>query len=391
MLHAIFADSPGGFDMHDHDFDTVIIGAGVVGLATAYYLSQQQSVLLIEQHPHMGEETSSRNSEVIHAGIYYPHASLKQRWCLRGKQLLYEFCRRYKVPFHALGKLIVAQPDQMDQLQALYNHGTATGVELQELNQQQLQQLEPCVSAQAALLSPTTGIVDSHTFMQRLEALALQQQAHIQYRCRLIEANAQQQGWTLRLQSGEQSFTLRSRVLINCAGLHAQKVAQRCQLSSERIPTLYPCRGQYFRYHGHSPVSHLVYPLPDANLTGLGIHATVDLSGQLKFGPDVNYQSDLDDYRVDLTAKQQFVSAIKRYLPTLDWSRLQPDYSGIRPKLSDATMPGKDFQVEFSRTDCPAFVHLFGIESPGLTASLAIAESITDWLQGSNEQALLAN
>ncbi|GGY38429.1 hypothetical protein GCM10011297_09500 [Bacterioplanes sanyensis] len=366
------------------DFDICIVGAGVVGLAITQALAPHYRVLLIERHSRAGEETSSRNSEVIHAGIYYPHDSLKQRWCLRGKTLLYEFCQRYHTPFNKIGKLIVAQSEQLSQLQALHQHGQKAGVELYWLQAAELKQREPAVSAAAALYSPSTGIIDSHALLQQLEALAVNEGALVQYRSELMAAQAQDVGWQLTIATADGPFELNCHTLINSAGLGAQSVAQACSGNNQprHIPPLYPCRGQYFRYHGRNPVQHLIYPIPDANLTGLGIHTTVDLAGQLKLGPDTHYQNQTDDYHVDEHARSQFAQAAQRYLPDLEEHRLQPDYSGIRPKLSGPSMPARDFFPWFSEFGSPnPFLHLFGIESPGLTASLAIAEAVTNWLQ----------
>lgn len=374
-----------------YDFDICIIGAGAVGLALAWQLSDRHSVLLVEQHARAGEETSSRNSEVIHAGLYYPHGSLKQRWCLRGKALLYDFCQLYQVPHRRIGKLLVAQPEQLSQLRALQQHAQSIGVEVQQLTRQQLQLLEPAVEAHSALLSPSTGIIDSHALLQRLEALAAQQGALLHYRCQLKGAKTQPKGWTIQLNSAGEEVQLSCRTLINSAGLYAQQVAHAMGLDSRSIPLLYPCRGQYFSYHGKSPVRTLVYPMPDAQLAGLGIHATLDMVGQLRFGPDAHYQDSRSDYRVDPSHAKVFGQAIKRYLPAIDTNKLQPDYSGIRPKLAGPGMTAADFQLRVSHNNDPSpYLHLFGIESPGLTSCLAIAESVTEWLQKGDAQPLLA-
>lgn len=373
-----------GFVATAFDFDVCIVGAGVVGLAIAQSLAPHYRVLLIERHPLAGEETSSRNSEVIHAGIYYPHGSLKQRWCLRGKALLYEFCQLYHVPYQKIGKLIVAQSEQRSQLQALQQHGQQAGVELHWLEAPELAQREPAVSAAAALYSPSTGIIDSHALLQQLEALAVNHGALVQYRSELIAARSRNIGWQLTVSTTDGPYELSCHTLINSAGLGAQSVAKMCHAADKNVPlpTLYPCRGQYFRYHGLSPVQHLIYPIPDAHLAGLGIHATLDLAGQLKLGPDTHYQEHTDDYHVDVAARAHFARTAQRYLPELEEQRLQPDYSGIRPKLSGPGMPASDFAPVFSEVGSHSpFLHLFGIESPGLTASLAIAEAVTNWLQ----------
>lgn len=357
------------------DFDFCIIGGGVVGLAIARQLSSLGSVLLTEQHDLLGSETSSRNSEVIHAGLYYAPGSLKESLCLRGKHLLYDFCQRYQIPHRPIGKLIVAQQPNDPALDRLQHKAQQLGIPLQRWNQQQLQQQEPAVRASEALYSPTTGIIDSHSYIQALTHQAEQQGALVMRQTRFLAAQQTNHGpaWQIALHTSDGPFTTSARWLINCAGLQAQQVAADSGLAADQIPNLYPCRGHYFSYSGRSPFRHLIYPLPEKNLTGLGIHATLDLGGQVKFGPDTEYlASDDRSYQVRPQLRDKFASAIRRYFPALDEQQLQPDYAGIRPKLHNASQSATDFCLRLDQAQ--KSLHLFGIESPGLTASLALAE-----------------
>lgn len=364
------------------DFDYCVIGGGAVGLATALYLSRHGSVLLAEKNDLFGAETSSRNSEVIHAGLYYPAGSLKERLCLRGKDLLYDFCQRHDIPHRRTGKLIVAPAADHPQLQQLLAKGQRLGIPLQLLNQQQLQALEPAVAGKAALLSPTTGIIDSHTYMQTLAAQAGLQGAILMRRTQVQTAFTDQGIWQIKVTTDDGPYQFSAAALINSAGLHATALAQQITPAASSIPALYPCRGHYFSYTRPTPFRHLIYPLPEKNLTGLGIHATLDLGGQVRFGPDTLYLAgdNLSDYRVDPALATRFADAIQAYYPGLQAGDLQPAYAGIRPKLHPAHKPAADFIIRTTHKAPPA-VQLFGIESPGLTASLAIGERVTEMLQ----------
>ena len=364
------------------DFDYCIIGGGVVGLASAWCLSQHGSVLLLEKNALFGAETSSRNSEVIHAGLYYPPGSLKEQLCLRGKALLYSFCETYDVPHKAIGKLIVAPDEHNPRLTQLFTKGQQLGIPLQRLDRRALQQMEPEVDAQAALFSPSTGIVDSHALMQTLAAQAERHGALLQRHTRFLNARPEQGMWRIHTETSDGPFSLSAATLINCAGLHAQAVATRIEPVVAPLAQLRPCRGHYFSFPGAAPFSHLIYPLPPENLTGLGIHATLDLGGQVRFGPDTQYldKDCIDDYHVSSALKKTFAQAIQRYFPALDTDRLHPDYAGIRPKLHGADQPAADFDIRRSH-DSPPAIQMFGIESPGLTSSLAIGERLTEMIQ----------
>lgn len=374
----------------DH-FDIVIIGAGIIGLAIARQLTLEprfrgRSVVVLDQERAFGQHTSSRNSEVIHAGIYYPTASLKARLCVRGKALLYDYCQRHAISHRACGKLIVGQPGEETKLEGLKRQAEANGVEdLELLEKRQIAALEPDIRASAALLSPSTGIVDSHHLMQSLLHDAQREGVLFAPLTRVtgLQRLASDYAVTTRTSDGRDSrdYRFRCAALINCAGLWASDIAAILD-SADRPgdafpPPTYYCKGDYFSYQGPARFRHLVYPLPEAGTRGLGIHATLDLGGQIRFGPDSHYQSSLD-YELDASKAAQFAQAISRYLPSITASQLQPAYSGIRPKLAGPGQPAADFMIATgSGAKQDSELHLLGIESPGLTASLALAEAVT--------------
>ncbi|TBU87451.1 NAD(P)/FAD-dependent oxidoreductase [Phytopseudomonas dryadis] len=364
--------------------DTLIIGAGALGLACAARLAEPgRSTLIVEAETLIGSHTSSRNSEVIHAGIYYAPGSLKAELCLEGRERLYGWCERHRVPYRRLGKLLVAVgAEERGKLEQLASNARACGVdELQPISAARLATLEPAVRGVAALLSPNTGIIDSHAFMQSLLARAERQGAQLVLQTRVDRLELAGDGWIASGTSAGEAFSLKAQRVINAGGLFAQHLARHTQgLAAQYIPQLHLCKGSYFNYSGRSPFRHLVYPMPEANTAGLGVHATLDLGGQLRFGPDTRYLETID-YRVDEQLRDAFATAIGRYFPALDADRLIPGYSGIRPKLSGAGEPAADFVLQMP-TDhgLAGLVNLFGIESPGLTASLAIAERVADRL-----------
>ena len=367
--------------------DAIVVGAGAVGLAIAAKLSERLAqVLIIDQHPEVGQETSSRNSEVIHAGIYYPQGSLKAQLCVRGKLLLYDFCKQQDVPHKAVGKLIVAPATQLTQLESIQQQAINNGVDdLTFLDAKQLVNLEPQLQSpsshemQNALFSPSTGIIDSHVYMQALLHQAENNGAFFVGKSQFKQAIKTQDGFEVEIANLTDNNTskLRSSIVINSAGLHAHTVAHQIEsLDPTTIPALHYCRGHYFSYSGSSPFQHLIYPVPEKNTTGLGVHGTLDMAGQLRFGPDVHYINDLD-YHFSPDLKAAFCDAIKRYWPNLNPERLQPAYTGIRPKLNGPNDAPKDFMIHSqAEHSLEGLVNLFGIESPGLTASLAIAEHV---------------
>lgn len=349
--------------------DAVVIGAGVVGLAVARALAQAgRETLVLERHEVIGSETSSRNSEVIHAGIYYPTGSLKALLCVRGKALLYAHCKRCNVPHQRLGKIIVAtEPDQLEALAGYQRQARANGVgELRWLDADAVRALEPDVAAIAGVHSESTGIVDSHAFMLSLEGELEAAGGMIAFRTAVTALERWDDG--VRVYCGD--FDLDANVVVNAAGLAAPTLA--AQLGGQR--RAYYAKGHYYALAGPSPFKRLVYPVAGAG--GLGVHVTLDLGGQARFGPDVAWQPD-EDYGFDEGGFDQFVAAIRRYYPALDAARLHPSYTGIRPKLAPAGSPAQDFVIEGpAETGVPGFVNLLGIESPGLTAALAIAERV---------------
>ncbi|QLE84137.1 NAD(P)/FAD-dependent oxidoreductase [Shewanella sp. Scap07] len=366
--------------------DTLVVGAGVVGLAIGAELAKQgREVVVVERLPQFGMETSSRNSEVIHAGLYYATASLKAQLCVRGNQLLYPYCQRNQVGYRRLGKLVVAQQTtQLPQLAALQQQAQRNGVmDTQLLTAEQVHAKEPAINACGGLWSPSTGIIDSHGFMTSLLGQLQRYQGHLVSQTEFITARPLNDGFDVELETDGERYQLHCRELINCAGLWAQSVSQRITgLASTHIPQAYWCRGHYFSYQAPSPFKHLVYPLPPSDGSGLGIHSTLDLGGQLKFGPDTQYidvNPDLPvDYAMPAALQEKFTQAISDYFPQLDGSKLVPAYSGVRPKLHNGAGNGSDdFIIQGAQTHgLNGLVNLFGIESPGLTASLAIAEYV---------------
>ncbi|MED5611559.1 NAD(P)/FAD-dependent oxidoreductase [Pseudomonas sp. JH-2] len=361
-----------------NDIDILVIGAGAVGLACAARLAAAgRSVLIVETERLIGSHTSSRNSEVIHAGLYYPPGSLKAELCLEGRERLYAWCASHDVPHSRIGKLLVAVEDaELGKLEALAANAEASGVhDLQPLDAAQLHALEPAVRGVAALLSPSTGIIDSHVYMLSLQHAAENRGAQLVLDTRIDSLRRAADGWIAEGVSVGEPFSIQAAQVVNAGGLFAQQLAARTE-GLQGVPPLHLCQGRYFTYGGCSPFSHLIYPMPEANTAGLGVHATLDLGGQLRFGPDVRYLETID-YLVDEALREPFAQAIRRYFPGLDAERLQAGYAGIRPKLSGAGEPASDFVIQTAVDHgLPGLVNLFGIESPGLTASLAIAERV---------------
>jgi D-amino-acid oxidase len=354
--------------------DCVVIGAGVVGLACARQLAEAgDDVLVLEQHELIGSETSSRNSEVIHAGIYYPTGSLKAALCVKGNRLLYQYCSDNNVAHANCGKVIVATGDaQVEVLESYRSQAEANGVApLEWLDQRQLATLEPAVQAIGGLMSDTTGIIDSHSFMLSLQGRLEAAGGMIAFGSRVERIVAHSGHIELLVDD----TVVKCRKLINSAGLEAPGLAKQ---TDPHAPDAFFARGHYFAYSGKPPFSRLVYPVAEPG--GLGVHVTIDLAGQVKFGPDVQW-CDTPDYQFDETRKNSFEDAIRRYFPALESERLQPDYVGVRPKISGPQEAGADFRIDGpDRHGVPGLVNLLGIESPGLTASLAIAERVAGLL-----------
>jgi len=359
------------------DVDALVVGAGVIGLAAARALARQgRSVIVVEAASQIGGETSSRNSEVIHSGIYYPEGSLKARLCVRGRNLLYAFCDTHGVPHKRCGKLIAAaDAEELAALELLARKGAANGVDdLRLLSTARATALEPALACVGALLAPSTGIIDSHAFMLALQGEAEAAGAMFAFRAPFLSARREAQGFSVEI-GGVEPMRLEVGAIVNSAGLAASRVARAIEgLASAAIPETRYAKGNYFALAGRSPFSRLIYPAPQSH--GLGVHLTFDLGGQARFGPDVEWV-DAIGYDVDPQRMRGFAAAIRRYWPGLPDGALSPAYSGIRPKISGPSDPAPDFRIDGpERHGCVGLVNLFGIESPGLTSSLAIAEEV---------------
>jgi L-2-hydroxyglutarate oxidase LhgO len=361
-------------------FAITIIGAGVVGLALAEELSARHAdVLVVEKNTGFGQETSSRNSEVIHAGIYFPPHFLKTRLCVAGNPLLYERCQAREIPHLRRGKLIVAANEaEIAGLEALKRQAEGNGVPgMTLLGKRQLRAMEPEVQAVAALFSPSTGIVDSHQLMRSFLIQAQENGATVVFRSEVTAIGRGPGGYEVELNNGPYRF--QTEWLINSAGLHADRVAALAGMEVDRLGyRLKFCKGDYFCASPSPRLHHLVYPLPVKNNVGLGIHATPDLTGRVRFGPDDQYVTSLN-YDVNEAKREAFGRSVREYLPALRPETLQPDMSGIRPKLQGPGEPARDFVVrEESQAGFPGLVNLIGIESPGLTSSITLARHVAD-------------
>lgn len=366
----------------DCEFDVTIIGAGVVGLAVAAALARPgRDVCVVERHAAFGQETSSRNSEVIHSGIYYPADSLKTRLCVRGRELLYALCRDRGIPHARRGKLVVAaRPEERPDLEALLANGRRNGVEdLVLLEGGALAKLEPNLRGEAALLSPSTGIIDSHALMRHFEGAARQGGAAFLYNAGVVGLDPVGGGFDVRVRDREETDGFRSRVVVNAAGLRADRVAALAGIDPDRAGLrIHPCKGEYFRLRRRAAtaVERLVYPVPRIKAGGLGVHVTVDLQGGLKLGPNAFYVSAFD-YDVDPGHRAFFFEAARAYLPAVDPDDLTPDMAGIRPKLQGPGDGFRDFVIRRETAlGLPGLISLAGIESPGLTAAPAIGEIV---------------
>jgi L-2-hydroxyglutarate oxidase LhgO len=362
------------------EVNITIIGSGVVGLAVAAGLSAlYEDIVVLERRDSFGREMSSRNSEVIHAGIYYPAGSLKARLCVDGAERLYSLCAGLSVPHRRIGKLIAADDkSEIPALEKLFRQGKANGVKnLTLLDKAEALKLEPGIKAAAAIHSPNTGIIDSHAYMKRLYNEAEANGVMFAFDSAVDGIKAGDAGGYV-IGMSSQGYSFGSRVVINCAGLASDKIAAMAGIDIDKYSyRLKPCKGSYFSYSARSPVNMLVYPVPHENLTGLGVHATLDIGGRLRFGPDTEYVSESDDYRVDKSKLDAFYLGASKIIPGLDREAFTPDMAGIRPKLQGPGEPVRDFVIrEEGDKGLPGFINLIGIESPGLTASLAIAEMV---------------
>jgi L-2-hydroxyglutarate oxidase LhgO len=361
--------------------ECVVIGAGVVGLAVARALALSgREVMVLEAAPAIGTGTSSRNSEVIHAGIYYAAGSLKASLCVPGNRLMYDYCAQRGIGHRRCGKLIVATAaDQVRQLQGIVNKAALNGVtDLVMLSGDQARALEPALRCEAAILSPSTGIVDSHALMQSMQGDLENAGGLLVLNTVLAKAECTQAAIKLIASDGTQLLAKR---VVNCAGLQAPALAARFKgLHPRHVPTPYFAKGNYFTLQGPAPFSRLVYPVPE--VAGLGVHLTLDLGGQAKFGPDVQWVESADDLTVNPARGDAFYAEVRKYWPELLDGALTAGYAGIRPKIHAPDEPACDFLIQGpAQHGVPGLVNLFGIESPGLTSSLAIGAYVENWLR----------
>ena len=373
--------------------DCVVIGAGVIGLAVAREMALQgRETILLERESAFGTISSARNSEVIHAGIYYPKDSLKAKLCVEGNRMLYEYCRTHHVATQPYGKLIVASDDsQLDDLQAILYKAQQNNVpEIKLITGEQAKAMEPDLQCSAAVLSASTGIVDSHGFMLSLLGGFEDAGGMIAYQSPLISAkpigSKAQDGFELEI-GGADGMKIQTKLLINCAGMSAPTIAQKITgLSQDQIPKAYFAKGNYFSLSGKSPFKHLIYPIPEPG--GLGVHLTLDMGGQAKFGPDVEWLEIDDENQIDYTVNPKrgdgFYAAVRKYWPGLKDNALQPDYSGVRAKIVPPNSPAGDFCFNTPKDHgLEGLFNLYGFESPGLTSSLAIAKYLEGQIKSS--------
>lgn len=353
----------------------LVIGAGVIGLAVAREAARRgYDVIVAEAEGQIGTGTSSRNSEVIHAGIYYPRGSVRARHCVRGRRMLYDYCASHGIPHRKCGKLIVAtRPAETAKIAMLLELGQANGVEgLRLMEGAEARRLEPALACVAAVLSPETGIVDSHRYMLALQGDLEDRGGAIAFHTPVERLALTANGWEVRFGGAEPGALLVDAV-VNAAGLGAQALARATEnYPAERVPKLVLAKGNYFQYAGRPVFSRLIYPAPVEG--GLGTHVTLDLAGRMRFGPDVEWV-DAVSYDVDASRAEKFYASIRTYWPDLPDHSLVPDYCGIRPKLTGPGEPPADFLVDGpAEHGLPRLVHLFGIESPGLTSALSLAQ-----------------
>ncbi|MBM4166009.1 MAG: NAD(P)/FAD-dependent oxidoreductase [Ignavibacteria bacterium] len=368
-----------------HDFEITIIGAGVIGLAIAARVSRNCSrILVVEKNEKYGMETSSRNSEVIHAGIYYPHNSLKARFCVEGNNELYSLGYAHNIPFRKISKIIVANSEnEIPSLENIFQNGIANGIELRLLDKESTKKLEPNVNAVASIFSPTTGIISAHGLMDYFFHTAKNNGTIVKHNCCVTEISPKSNGYSIILREKNLHSEVTSEKIINAAGLFSDDIASLAgmDIDKEQYRQAF-CKGSYFSVVPHKAkiLSRLVYPIP--NNESLGVHAVLDLGGNLKFGPDVEFLEEKKiNYSVDENKRYAFASAIQRMFPSITVEDLSPDMSGIRPKLQKKGDAMKDFIiVNEKEKGFNGFINLIGIESPGLTASPAIARYVEELL-----------
>jgi L-2-hydroxyglutarate oxidase LhgO len=373
------------------DADITIIGAGVIGLAIAEKVSERyRNVFVLEKHPTFGQETSSRNSEVIHAGIYYPQGSLKARLCVEGKSLLYDYCRKYDIPYNNCGKLIVATDEkEIAVIEGIKETARKNDVDLIFMGKDQIREMEPNIFALKALFSRTTGIVDSHSLMKRLETNFLNNGGQVVYGSEVTGIRKIEEGYVITLMDSDKAeFTFTSGVIINSAGLTSDKISEMAGIIDEKLKIRF-CKGEYFRINPpkNRLIKRLVYPVPHHNMEGIGIHVTIDMGGGVKLGPDVTYlESNIYDYSVAPSKQEAFWSSAKKFLPFLEYDDIAPEMAGIRPKTQRPGDPIRDFYIkDESARGFRGFINLIGMESPGLTSCIAIANYVLKLVINSKE------
>jgi L-2-hydroxyglutarate oxidase LhgO len=359
----------------------LVIGAGVVGLAVARALAQRgHEVVVAEAEGGIGAGISSRNSEVIHGGMYYPTGSLRGRHCVAGRRLLYAFCASHGVPHKKCGKLIVAtDSDEMAKLEAIGAQGKINDVEgLKPISSEAARAMEPELHCVGALLSPETGIIDAHAYMLALQGDIEDRGGMIAFNTSVTGARRKDGQWQVTF-GGDEGGEFAFDAVVNCAGLGAQKLAHAMEdYPQERVPRLVLAKGNYFTFTRRPVFTRLIYPVPAPG--GLGVHVTLDLAGRMRFGPDVEW-IEREYYPVDPKRAELFYGAIRRYWPKMPDGALAPDYSGIRPKLTGKGEPQADFVIDApAQHGLPGLVQMFGIESPGLTSSLSLAEDVANAL-----------
>lgn len=366
------------------DAELTIIGAGVVGLAIAQKISENhQGVFLLEKHASFGQETSSRNSEVIHAGIYYTPGSLKATLCTEGNRLMYDFCRHYDIPYKNCGKLIVATTEEETRvIEGIRNKALENGVELSIIDKEEIHELEPHIIALKALFSPTTGIVDSHSLMKQYETNSINNGAQVVYNSEVKGIRKKEKGYEITILDGDgEEYKFTTRYVINSAGLTSDLVSEMTGMKDDNLK-IHFCKGEYFRINPpkNRLINRLVYPVPHHNMEGIGIHVTIDMGGGVKLGPDVKYLDTNEyDYRLTPSKHEAFFISARKFLPFLEFEDIAPEMAGIRPKIQKPGDPLKDFYImEESKKGFPGFINLIGIESPGLTSSLAIANYVNN-------------
>jgi L-2-hydroxyglutarate oxidase LhgO len=365
------------------DAEITIIGAGVVGLAIGESLSEVfKDVFIVEKHRTFGQETSSRNSEVIHAGMYYPEGSLKAILCVKGNSLLYEYCQKYHIPHKKCGKLIVAtSEDELPVIEDIMEKGKKNGVhDLSIIGKEQILSMEPNISAIRAVFSPSTGIVDTHSLMKQYETNTINNGGNIVYGSEVTGIKKTAGGYLITLiDLHGNRFSFSTRIVINAAGLASDKIPVLAGIEDEKLKIMF-CKGEYFRMKPprNKLISRLIYPVPHQNLEGIGIHVTIDMEGGVKLGPDVKYLgSNTYDYTLTPSKHEAFFNSARKFLPFLEFDDIAPEMAGIRPKLQKPGQPVQDFYIrEESERGYKGFINLIGIESPGLTSSIAIGNYV---------------